>query len=123
MDLNELWVAVIGGVTGAGVVGSGALWLVRPHMKEWVVSLVKEEQRQGVESYHRWRNEVDAWRTGVDKEKALFAQTLTGIAKSVEDNATRQTRAIERIAEKQEDAAVAVGRIEGALDEMKNGSR
>lgn len=124
-------IAAVGG--GVAVLWAGLRFLFEPHVARIITRVIEarevdgaKERARDAEEWARWQQRVtdlEESMANAETDRRLFAQTLTGIAKSVDENAKRQTAIIEKIADRQDETAKAVARIEGAMERRGGGSR
>lgn len=108
MDIEELGVTVAGATT----VGGGLLWVFREKLGSWVRGqtrprLERLETRIGVLEKNHANHEGELMRVAESMERS---------SENMSESFRRLTGALEKIVDKHEETAMAVARIEGALE-------
>ena len=109
-ELKDLVVRTATAVSATGVVGGGMLWLMREKLAAWGRALTRPKFAE----VDVRLKDLEVGMSDAATDRKLLLQTLTGVAKSVEESTARQTVMMERMADKQDETAQAVA-AQGAM--------
>lgn len=108
MDIEELGTTVASTTT----VGAGLLWLFREKVSAWVRGLTGAR----LKSMEDRMSKLEKDHANHEGELMRIAESMERTSDNMSQSFTRLTTAIEKIVDKHEETAMAVARIEGALE-------
>lgn len=91
MDAQELAVAIVAGVTGAGTLGGALAWAFREKAEKWVDERIDRARTPTLREWGEWRGEMEDRMAAQERQAALVAQSLASIAEKVGEGVERLT--------------------------------